>query len=87
MTDKEAEWTGPTHRDQEDIFVYASWTATMTEMKKAASMDVSEGKLVKKVSGCRFNQNDDDDDHSIAVGDALTDSTCCTVVTRGSFII
>lgn len=42
--------TGPRRRGDEDIFVRASWTAAMTEMKKEASMDVSEGKLVKKVS-------------------------------------
>lgn len=30
----------------------ASWAAKMTDMKSVSSLEVTEGKLMKKVSGC-----------------------------------
>lgn len=53
-TDKEEEWTKSVtgERERERLDVHASWAAKMTDMKSVSSMEVPEGKLVKKVSRC-----------------------------------
>lgn len=41
-----------TAQQRRDISVYASQAAKMTDTKSVASVEVPEGKLLKKVSGC-----------------------------------
>lgn len=43
--------TRETDREKEDVPVHVSSAAKMTDMKRV-SMEVPEGKLTKKVSGC-----------------------------------
>ncbi|KAF6728540.1 hypothetical protein FQA47_007268 [Oryzias melastigma] len=49
QTNKQA-GTRVRHREKDDISVRSSWTVTMTEMKRVESVDVPEGKLMKKGS-------------------------------------
>lgn len=39
------------NRGKENVSVNASWTVEMTDVKSVSSLEVSEGKLIKKVSG------------------------------------